>query len=434
MSSGAVEQGQAEECTAVVASPSDVFRVEDGRLAALDQPVPLAETARRMLDEGKADEAAELARVALGLHPEDRRVHSLLAAAEFRAENYDVAVGLYRELVEQAPETAAFHVNLGLSLLKAGRASEAVEELELATDRHPESRKAWACLAVARQRNSDRRGALEAYERAGIRTRQDEEAPRRTRPLPDGQDRPSTSRSSSGLTPPKTGFEHRGDDDHTERPVAADLSIPGGEARLAFPSGSVGIDQRTGMALARVQTRGPTAGSGFAARSRLLAFVAGRMTTSTLQRQVDGPPLGEPFGGPLQPFARIEGSGRVALQPPRDGVLLPAVVSGRACFLEHAIAAFELSLTFENRKLAGDETQDSTYFVEFTGSGTVILQLAGEVVGVDASIQESVAVDVSRLLGWTGQLAEQMLDRDDAFSERDGMVRFFGSGTLYLRA
>jgi Flp pilus assembly protein TadD len=71
-----------------------------------------------------------------------------------------------QRVVDDVFATAMFHTNLGGSAIRAGRESEAVRHLEIATALAPEWIPAWINLGVAKNRMGDPDSALEAYSRA----------------------------------------------------------------------------------------------------------------------------------------------------------------------------------------------------------------------------------------------------------------------------
>ena len=123
-------------------------------------------------------------------------------------------------------------------------------------------------------------------------------------------------------------------------------------APLVFPAASVVIHP-TGLALTQVGTLGDQEATAFAARLSSLDMLGGHVTTSLLQRQRRGPPSREPFGGARAPLVRIEGSGQIALEPRLGHFLAPLFLHEVACFFEASLAAFELSLSYENFFLKG---------------------------------------------------------------------------------
>jgi Flp pilus assembly protein TadD len=91
------------------------------------------------------------------------------AVGELATFDFDVqgsAPYLSRRVLDDVAATAIYHSNLGGSAIRAGRASEAVRHLEIATKLAPDWWPAWVNLGVARNRTGDSGGAFDAYRQA----------------------------------------------------------------------------------------------------------------------------------------------------------------------------------------------------------------------------------------------------------------------------
>jgi Flp pilus assembly protein TadD len=73
---------------------------------------------------------------------------------------------LHRRVVDDVEATAMYHANLGGSAIRAGRESDAIQHLEIATVLSPEWAPGWINMGVARNRLGDSDAALDAYVRA----------------------------------------------------------------------------------------------------------------------------------------------------------------------------------------------------------------------------------------------------------------------------
>ena len=224
-----------------------------------------------------------------------------------------------------------------------------------------------------------------------------------------------TSRPAPPSSAPAASLSTRGDD----------------EARLTFPAASVVIHP-SGLALTQVGMPGDHNATAFAARLSSLDMLGGRLTTSLLQRQRRGPPSREPFGGTVSPLVRIEGSGQIALEPQNGHFLAPLLLHDVACFFEASLAAFELSLSYENLFLEGDATT-MAQLVQFRGVGTVVLELARKLVAVDASPEAGpLTIRRERVVGWTGTLHARTLSSEETLAESQAMIYLQGQGTVYF--
>lgn len=91
----------------------------------------------RLLDSGNADAAAALLAHARNREPGSASILEALARATFDAGRYAEAHGLFGELVETTPDNDYARFGLGLSRMRTGDVTGAVEQLALATVMRP---------------------------------------------------------------------------------------------------------------------------------------------------------------------------------------------------------------------------------------------------------------------------------------------------------
>ncbi|MCM2334436.1 MAG: tetratricopeptide repeat protein, partial [Anaeromyxobacteraceae bacterium] len=121
----------------------------------------------QLLGRGEVEEArADLER-ALGLRPRDPKVLGLLGQAFYRQGQFEQAAVAWQRLVDDNPVEAGARVNLGLACLKARRLPEAVRQLEIALDLHPDHRKAMGYLGLALLESGDAARARGWFAKAG---------------------------------------------------------------------------------------------------------------------------------------------------------------------------------------------------------------------------------------------------------------------------
>jgi len=198
-------------------------------------------------------------------------------------------------------------------------------------------------------------------------------------------------------------------------------------SHLQFPKRSV-IIHSTGLALTQLTERSGQPAQAFAARVSCIGLLGGALTTSVLQRQRRGPPSIEPFGGSARPLVRIEGEGQIALEPRANHYLVPLTLHDRFSFFESLVAAFELSLTYENTSLEGHANAP---VVAFRGSGTIVLELTNKLVSITADSQP-LTLRHDRVIGWTGSLQARLLSAHETPVGHDSMIRLHGQGTVYF--
>ena len=83
-------------------------------------------------------EAAEHYERAVQINPRDAEAIDRLAQLRFREQQYELALDLYRTLVQMSPENAQTHANLGITLYRLDRVEEAIQSLERALSLDPD--------------------------------------------------------------------------------------------------------------------------------------------------------------------------------------------------------------------------------------------------------------------------------------------------------
>ena len=100
---------------------------------------------------GSSEEAAEHFERALRRDPGDAEALDRLALLRFERQRHAEAAGLYRRLLEETPESAQTHANLGVTLYHLGRVEEAVRRFEQALSLDPALETARAALERIRR-------------------------------------------------------------------------------------------------------------------------------------------------------------------------------------------------------------------------------------------------------------------------------------------
>ena len=105
---------------------------------------------RTLLEGGNPEAAAELLRHAFEREPESASVLEAFARALFDARRYGEAAERFTELVETSPDSDYARFGLGLSRMRLGDLTAAVEQLALATAMRPERAEYQQALREAR--------------------------------------------------------------------------------------------------------------------------------------------------------------------------------------------------------------------------------------------------------------------------------------------
>jgi arylsulfatase A-like enzyme/Tfp pilus assembly protein PilF len=128
----------------------------------------LLETAQGMISAGRWEEALQPLRSALARDPRNKDLHQTMGLVQGALGRHPEAADSFLMCLELPP-----HVNdriprfeLARSYLQMGRPARAVSELEILLAQFPDDAASWYNLGVARDRQGDRRGAEEAWERA----------------------------------------------------------------------------------------------------------------------------------------------------------------------------------------------------------------------------------------------------------------------------
>jgi Flp pilus assembly protein TadD len=83
------------------------------------------------------DQALSLATQARQTAPDLISINDTLGWIQYKKGNYPIAVGLLREVVEKAPQSAEYRYHLGMALSSAGQKDKAKEELSKALQLAP---------------------------------------------------------------------------------------------------------------------------------------------------------------------------------------------------------------------------------------------------------------------------------------------------------
>jgi uncharacterized protein (AIM24 family) len=447
-----------------------------------------------LLQDNRVLEAKSELEHALTLQPRDPKGQDLLAVVYFRIGLYPHAIQIYEELLRDNPKDHALRLNLALCYLKTGQAQAAREQLEMVVQHNPLHRRAWGYLGLAFERLGDLDKAMHAFER-GSHTQMakrllDRGGRTTVAPPEDGTpiehaairaaagaafeelDAGELSFSLAAQEKPKNEVEHwharePGAEPAPLRPSAPppSLSVPrprhdtlewgiatSGEpsartqrglgsprsivdvardARLAFPDDGVTLLEG-GLAL--VKTGEPPSGQRFAARLESIRAYRGDVTTDVMQRQTRGQAMNETFGGIGTPIIAVAGEGHVVLGPRPSHKLFSFLLHDEVAFVrEEHLMGFELSLTYENGRLAVGEG-DTAFMVQLRGVGAVLLELLDPVATLEVTSDRGATLRRECLVGWIGRLVPRALSISESPCGQRGLVGFSGDGAILLAA
>jgi len=167
-------------------------------------------------------------------------------------------------------------------------------------------------------------------------------------------------------------------------------------------------------------------------RTRTAGFLAleGEVVLTPEPRRKHGRATGQPFGPPGRELLRVRGEGLLHVRVPGKR-LVPLELGEEGVYLREQVAyAFEESVMFENGSLGAGEGQD-VGVVHLRGAGRILLELEGELRSVAVRAGAPVGVELSRLVGWLGEVAPQLRPAVTGLGDR---VELRGSGFALLDA
>jgi len=206
------------------------------------------------------------------------------------------------------------------------------------------------------------------------------------------------------------------------------LSLPGHQTVALHASGAL---------LARTTDDRP-----FAARLDALRVVAGAVATRVLHRRTRDADTSDVLGGIGSPVVRVTGNALLVLGARPGHKLLPFSLHEELAFVrEEALLGFELSLTYENGRIALDApgegaraAGDVGHIVQLRGHGTGVLELTGALASVPCVLGQPLLVRREWVVGWLGRLVTRPLPAAESPSGQRGLIAFSGEGTVLVHA
>ena len=193
------------------------------------------------------------------------------------------------------------------------------------------------------------------------------------------------------------------------------------------------------LALVRTSDNPPRA---FACRLDALRVVAGTATTRVLHRRLREADTSEVLGGVGSPLVRVSGGAQLVLGTRAGRQLVVLALDEDLAFVrEDLLLGFELSLGYENGRVALESPSDSSHLavdgspiVQLRGTGAAVLELGGKVASLPSAPDRALLVRRDWVVGWLGRLVARALPPAESPSGQRGLVAFSGEGTVLICA
>jgi uncharacterized protein (AIM24 family) len=208
---------------------------------------------------------------------------------------------------------------------------------------------------------------------------------------------------------------------------------------LALPIGRTIAMSSDGVLL--VQTGGEPS-QAFAGRLEALRVLSGSVTARVLHRRSREGETMEVMGRLGSPIVRLAGAGQLVFGPrPGRRIVLLALERDPAFLREDLLLGFELTLAFENGRIALEAAGESgrppgeagaTALVQLRGAGAFALELEGQLASVRTSPGRPLLVRREWIVGWLGRLVARAVPSDESPSGQRGLVAFSGDGTVLV--
>jgi hypothetical protein len=189
-----------------------------------------------------------------------------------------------------------------------------------------------------------------------------------------------------------------------------------------------------------VRTRSEPA-RGFAGRIDAVRVASGLAAPQILRRRAREADTAEVLGGLGSPMVRFEGSAQLVFGPRGAGSIVLVGLEDELAFVrEEALLGFELSLAYENGKLAleapgdgGQPAGEASPIVQLRGTGAIALEVAGGIATVASAADRALLVRREWIVGWVGRLMPRAVGAAEAPNGQRGLISFSGEGAVLVR-
>jgi hypothetical protein len=180
----------------------------------------------------------------------------------------------------------------------------------------------------------------------------------------------------------------------------------------------------------------------FATKLEAIRVVTGTTVTRVLHRRARDAETSEVLGSIGSPVIRVSGSAELVLGGRSGHSLLPLGMTDDLAFVrEEFLLGFELALAYENGRLALDPpgegqrpTGDGAHVVQLRGTGTLVLELPGELASVPCTPGKPLLVRREWIVGWLGRLVPRATPPAESPSGQRGLIGFSGDGVVLVCA
>jgi uncharacterized protein (AIM24 family) len=180
----------------------------------------------------------------------------------------------------------------------------------------------------------------------------------------------------------------------------------------------------------------------FAAKLESIRVVTGTTSTRVLHRRAREVETSEVLGSIGSPVIRVSGNAQLVLGGRAGHSLLPLAMTDDLAFVrEEYLLGFELRLAYENGRLLLDPpgegsrpSNEGAHVVQLRGTGTLVLELPGELASVPSQPGQPLLVRREWIVGWLGRLVPRATPPADAPSGQRGLIGFSGDGVVLVCA
>jgi uncharacterized protein (AIM24 family) len=175
--------------------------------------------------------------------------------------------------------------------------------------------------------------------------------------------------------------------------------------------------------------------------------VIGSVTTRLLYRRTREADTTEMLGGTGSPLVRFAGSSQLILGPrSRHELALLGIEDHLAFVREESLLGFELSLAYENGRIALEAEADTAWpdgsrtppegtpVVQLRGTGSFVLELTAPLASIVCTPEHPLMVRREWIVGWLGRLMPRALSPAETPHGQRNLVSFSGDGTVLVCA
>jgi uncharacterized protein (AIM24 family) len=175
--------------------------------------------------------------------------------------------------------------------------------------------------------------------------------------------------------------------------------------------------------------------------------VLGSVTTRLLYRRTRDTDSTEMLGGAGSPLVRFAGSAQLVVGPrARHELALLGIEDHLAFVREESLLGFELSLAYENGRIALEAEADAAWpdggrtppegapVVQLRGTGAFVLELTAPLASIACTPERSLMVRREWIVGWLGRLMPRALSPAETPHGQRSLVSFSGDGTVLVCA